>query len=424
MIHVIATMTLLALTHIFCLDAMAERKFSVQKSVLIYALFAVFFVGWVLVVFALFGPGSAYVAPASYSVTIIAAFFMFILVSADTFCKKLFLFISYSNLFCILFCIVILVCNALFPELSEAGTLYVRSIGRTLLYIPAVLVYLRILRPYIRAVPGRKKRTWYSVSLVSTLFLLIFSRFVSIFYLRNSYTGGNIYMFAVVLVLYCSTLWVVFGTIQHMKNESRMELISQNVEYLQGQLALEKENELAAKAIRHDFRHHIQNIAVLIQEGEVGKVLRYIEQYEYSLDAAAPAAFCPHVTVNAILSNFCSRAQKEGVQVSISADTPRKSPVADMDFVAILSNLLENALNGCRECDFEGEIKVNIRTVAHKTVIVCRNPCRPDLAMENNMPQARGTGIDSVILAARKYNGEIRYSLEDGNLTACVILSP
>ena len=42
-----------------------------------------------------------------------------------------------------------------------------------------------------------------------------------------------------------------------------------------------------------------------------------------------------------------------------------------MDFVAILSNLLENALNGCKECNSGGEIKVNIRSVADKTVSVC-----------------------------------------------------
>ena len=75
------------------------------------------------------------------------AFFMFILTSADAFCKKLFLFISYSNLFCIFFCIAILVCNALFPGLSETGTLYARNLVRTLLYLFAMLVYLKFLRP-------------------------------------------------------------------------------------------------------------------------------------------------------------------------------------------------------------------------------------------------------------------------------------
>ena len=109
--------------------------------------------------------------------------------------------------------------------------------------------------------------------------------------------------------------------------------------------------------------------------------------------------------------------------VSISADTPAESPVADMDFVAILSNLLENALNGCKECGSQGEIRVDIRTVADKAVIVCSNPCKPGLAIENGMLRNRGTGIDSVILAVRKYDGDIRYELKDGCLAVCVILN-
>ena len=191
---------------------------------------------------------------------------------------------------------------------------------------------------------------------------------------------------------------------------------------MQSQLALARENELAAKAIRHDFRHHSRNIAMLLQKGDVKEALRYVEQYDESLDVAGPKEFCLHATVNAILNSFYIRAQKDGILVSISTDMPEKSPIEDTDFVAILSNLLENALNGCKECGSHGEIRINIRTVSNATVIVCSNPCKSNLKIENGMICKRGTGIDSVILAVRKYDGHIQYSFEDGALIACVIL--
>lgn len=423
MIHLVAAMVILVLTHIFCLAAMTERKYSIPKTALIYAAFGVLFIGLTLAVFALFGSGSAITAFASFTGTALMAFFMFILTSVDAFCKKLFLFISHSILFCIFFCIAILVCNSLFPGLSETGTLYARNLVRTLLYLVAALGYLKFLRPYVRMVPGTKKRTWYSISLVSMLFLAVFISFVVFLYADYGHEHETIFFFAAVVVIYCSVLWVIFGMIQYMSEESKMELIGKNAEYLQGQLALARENELAAKTIRHDFRHHNQNVAALLQKGDIKEALHYIEQYDESLDAAKPKEFCPHATVNAILSSFYFKAQKDGILVSISADTPAESPVADMDFVAILSNLLENALNGCKECGSQGEIRVDIRTVADKAVIVCSNPCKPGLAIENGMLRNRGTGIDSVILAVRKYDGDIRYALEDGHLTVCVILN-
>ena len=55
MIHLAAAMVILALTHIFCLSAMTERKYSAGKTALIYVVFGVLSIGLTLVVFALFG---------------------------------------------------------------------------------------------------------------------------------------------------------------------------------------------------------------------------------------------------------------------------------------------------------------------------------------------------------------------------------
>ena len=52
-----------------------------------------------------------------------------------------------------------------------------------------------------------------------------------------------------------------------------------------------------------------------------------------------------------------------------------------------------------------------------------RDSCKAGLAIENGMLRKKGTGIDSVVLAARKYGGNIRYQLEGETLTVCVILS-
>ena len=80
----------------------------------------------------------------------------------------------------------VLVVDMLFPSMSDIEMQYARNITRTLLYIPTVLAYLKFLRPRIRTVPVRKKRTWYSISLVSTLFLIAFASFVVLFYPYNS----------------------------------------------------------------------------------------------------------------------------------------------------------------------------------------------------------------------------------------------
>lgn len=422
MIRMFAAWVLLGVSHLISFWAMTEPKYSARKTLAIYSVFGISFVSIVAVSYAVFGDSPFFYA-VGFTVTIIAAFFVFLLTSADPVCKKIFLFISYANAFSMFVCISLILCSIFLKGASETTVYYARNIIRTLLFIPAAFVYMRFLRPSVRAVPGKRRKTWYSISVVSLFFLIIFAMFLVEFHAEYGKIGRYIPLFAVAVVIYISVLWVIFGTIRSMIDESNTELINRNIAYLQGQLKTAKENELAAKTVRHDFRHHNRNIASMLKKGEIEEALNYLEQYDDSLDAEKLNDFCPNITVNAILNSFYTKAKKNGIAVSIEADTGENTAVSDMDFVAVLSNLLENAVNGCVECKSDGEIKVNIRTVADKTVIVCSNPCRKDISIENNMIKNRGIGIAGMLSAIRKYDGDIKYSLDDGILTACIILN-
>lgn len=414
---------LTVLIHIVCFAIMTERKYSVKKTVSIYLVFFAIFIGLALLAsWVLFDFDSFYAISLAFVSTIFVAFIVFMITSADPACKKVFLFISYANIFCIIFCSSVMISSVWFKEEFGVAAVYAKTIIRTLLYLPVIWAYIAFLRPSMREVPGSNKKIWHSISLVSLLFLIVFAIFCFIYYMKNDFRAWHSLLFAATVLLYGSVLWIIFGTIRYMIKESRMELVEENLKYLQGQLETAKENELFAKTIRHDFRHHNQNIAAMLKRGDIQDALRYIEQYNESLDSARPKAFCPHVTVNAILSSFYTKAQNDGICVSVEADTQEESAVRDMDWVAILSNLLENAINGCKACGAHGEITVNIRTVSDKTVIVCNNPCKSELVIENNMIKQKGIGMESMLTAAKKYDGDISYRLENGILTLCVIL--
>ncbi len=422
MIHIFAAMVLLGISHLFSFGAMTELKYSVRKTALIYLGYFVMFVSFVMLSYAVWGDSPGYYA-AAYTSTIVVAFFVFILTSADSLCKKIFLFISYSNVFSMYVCISLVLCSIFLKGAPEIVVYYARNIIRTILFIPTALIYIRFLRPSVRAVSGNRRKTWYSISIVSVLFLVIFALFLVIFNSEYAHISKYIPFFAISVLIYASILWVVFAIIRLMIDESNAELINQNVMYLQGRLKTARENELAAKTVRHDFRHHNRNIAAMLKKGEIKEAIKYLEQYDSSLDETKMNDFCPNITVNAILNSFYNKAKNNGISVSVKADTREEISVKDMDFVAILSNLLENAVNGCLECESRGEIRVDIRSVEDKAVIVCSNPCRRDITIENNMIKNRGIGISSMLSAIRKYDGDISYSLDDGILTVCIILN-
>lgn len=423
MIHNIISYVLLGVTHAIAFWTMTEREFSVKMTAVIYSLFSVIFCAMPAILNIAFGESPVFYTIV-YISTIAFAFIVFLIASADPFCKKIFLFMSYANVFSILGSLSVVLSEVFFNGFSELFIYYARNITRTVLFIPMVFIYIRYLRPAVRTVSGKRRKTWYSISLVSLLFLIIFAMFMIVFY--SGYGNAKVYLplFVISVLLYAAVLSVIFGTVRSMIDESNAELTRQNVIYLQNQLENAKENELYNKTVRHDIRHHNNNVAAMLKSGDIKGALKYIEEYNLSLDSFKQTEFCPHVTVNAILNSFYSKATSDGIKVSVSADTKPDIGVSDTDLVAILSNILENAINGCKESEKEKEISVNIKTVSDKTVIVCSNPCKDGLEVENLMIKQKGIGISSILISARKYNGDISYRLDSGKLTVCVILKP
>ena len=294
MMYAFTAMTLLGISHFLFFWVMTEHKYSRSKTALIYSGFVVLFVCLTMLIYTMFGNSIGYFSIA-FTSTIVVAFLIFLFTSADPICKKVFLFISYANAFCIFVCISLMLCRVLFKGAPNIFVYYARNITRTVLFLPMAYVYVRFFRPSVRAVSGQRRKTWYSISTVSFLFLVIFALFVMIFYGKYERIGDYAPFFAVSVLIYASILWVIFGTIKSMIDESNTELINQNISYLQGQLKTAKENELSAKTVRHDFRHHNQNIEAMLKKGEIDEALRYLQQYNDSLDEIKPNDFCPNI---------------------------------------------------------------------------------------------------------------------------------
>ena len=110
-------LTLAVLMHIVCYAIMTERKYSVKKTVSIYLVFFAIFIGLgMLASRVLFDFDSFYAISLAFVSTIFVSFIVFMITSADPACKKVFLFLSYSNIFCIIFCSSVMISSVWFKE--------------------------------------------------------------------------------------------------------------------------------------------------------------------------------------------------------------------------------------------------------------------------------------------------------------------
>ncbi|MFR1874617.1 MAG: hypothetical protein ACLS2Y_07085 [Mediterraneibacter faecis] len=102
--HLAVTSILTVVAHIIWFASMTERKYPIKKTVLLYGLYAIFFTLWTILAYSLLGKDSPYVIPFSFVGTILPAILLFLYTSSDSFSKKIFLIVTYANLFCIIIC--------------------------------------------------------------------------------------------------------------------------------------------------------------------------------------------------------------------------------------------------------------------------------------------------------------------------------
>lgn len=414
--------------HLAAAVLLEERRFSKRKTLFLWILTGVVFFAVVYLCYGLLPRPLR--LPVSLTVSFVVYWCMFIYASADGFWKKCYLWVSYGCVFCSLWAFSSAL-SSLFVSRNPSSILvyFLRCMIQMVLCIPLLLAYRRYVRESIREVSGFYAKDWRRLFVVSILYFIMFLMLLVKMRSQESLDAGFVFFYLLVVLSFVAVNVVSISNIYYLKREVRDELVRRNVEYLNAYVERVRETERETRRIRHDVRHHYQSIASMARKGDTEGILKYLGEEEERNEG--PVSFCPHVMVNEILSSYRNKTQKAGIAFIAQADTPFHSRINDVDFVAILSNLLENALNATIEAskDMESDpayikIHATVRSVGEKTVIVVSNPAKEGLRLENGLPVNRSTGIDSITTSAKRYNGEVEYRMEDGVCTVCVVLSP
>lgn len=405
--------------HIVAALLLEERRFSRRKTVLIWSIAGIAFFAIIYLCHGLLPKPLGFFA--SFLGSFLFFWGSFVYASADGFWKKCYLWVSYGCVFCFFWSLSSYLSNLFAFKGSVVLVYYLRCIFQIAFCLPVLLLYRRYGCGLIREVSGFHSKNWRRLFIVSILYFLMFLALMM--RLRsNEKDIGLILFYVLVAFSFVAVNLVSVSNIYYMKKEARDELVKQNVEYLTSYVESVKETEKETMRIRHDVRHHYDCIASMAREGDADGILRYLGEEEEREERTS--SFCPHVMVNGILSSYRNKTQEAGIAFIAQADTPFYSRIKDVDYVAILANLLENALNATKEMGCAGPIRVAVRSIGEKTVIVVSNPVPWGLRLEEGLPVNRSTGIDSIITASKRYNGEVKYKVEDGVCTACVVLSP
>lgn len=216
-----------------------------------------------------------------------------------------------------------------------------------------------------------------------------------------------------------------------------------NLEFMEMQLLLQKEYDAnqyytalheqdeRQKILIHDIKKHLRSIAYLNQKEDIKGVETYLERMIESPELKEKIQVCDNDFLNTIIY----RMQRICRENNISFHTDIRSGIMDFvseyDMTALFDNLLENAIEACK--DTSGafiELSISPHKVEDIVIITSINSCKEDPFSKNKKLSStkkderyHGYGLKSINRIAKKYKGHSQFFYEEGDHTFHVVLT-
>ena len=209
--------------------------------------------------------------------------------------------------------------------------------------------------------------------------------------------------------------------------QAEKELLEVNEQLLHQQMDLMRESKIEAARIRHDVRHHTLLIREYVQKREYGQLLAYLTQYDEDVEKWEAKDISRNLAVNSILLAYAKKARRQNIQVTMDIRLGENLPVRDIDWIAILANMFENAIHGCAGSgQAQQEIDIYISQKKNKVIIQCQNTSSKEVVFRKGLPQSDkggGVGVTSIIKAVSRYEGVTDFSVQDGMFITRILLN-
>ncbi len=272
----------------------------------------------------------------------------------------------------------------------------------------------------------RKKRTYalnvYQWVIQLSCFLISFiisSLMWNIF--RKQDETQPLFLFILLLIALLNVLLYIL--MSKMQRDSKIKeensLLKTNIA-AQEKLAIQTmERYSEVRTLKHDMKHYLTTAAELISDGKPNDAKSYIENIlNEKIASAGRVVSTGSAVVDAVLNNKISLCSEKKINVKCIIDTQFESS-NDIDISILLSNLLDNAINGC---DLSNpHIELVISKVKSMTYIAVKNSIaqsvllnNPDLKTDKQNKSEHGFGIKSIKQIADKYDGSIEFKEENG----------
>jgi two-component system, LytTR family, sensor histidine kinase AgrC len=352
-------------------------------------------------------------------------------------CIKIF-FIILTNYIIVI--IDLITCN-LYSYLQNVSIYTINSDNNTFKYvlllfaklIDAAIIFICIY--YFKKLDFNvSKKYWIIIDCITFMFLAVPELFVQINELLQFNNPINsIYIFWVAIGFLIMSILVIyfFGEISYYYDKEKQNcILSIKNQSLEQQLSVQKSTTTETLKIRHDINKNLEAISYLLQKNNLSESISYIDAITKTLSNTKVTISSGNSIIDSILNIKIALCEQQNIKIKIQVDCIPNLNISAFDICAIISNLLDNAIEANAKVDeMHRFIKTTLYSYKNYFLIAVKNPYAHKLIVESDLLRTNkhdiyrhGFGLESIKSSTEKYQGTFKYITNNGIFTAIVML--
>ena len=288
---------------------------------------------------------------------------------------------------------------------------------------------------------------------VTLLFLLLLAR------KRNILRAGSVILTLTIYFLVCAFLWlsgnrqllqmaeplrgvllwggalletllflIIEGTLYFYKKGYEFQTEQFRRDLMEHQYEEIKGVYMDMRGWRHDYHNHMQVMKAQLALGNLEEIQEYLNALEKELDHVDTLVKSGNLMTDAILNSKLTLARRQKIRINCNAKIPERISVEDVDLCVILGNLMDNALEACKQIAEENRfLRIYMKVNKSQRYLSIQNSAKedPDFNEQNYITKKRGNhglGMKRVQTAVEKYQGYLNLANEPGIFAAEVTI--
>ncbi|MHC1759432.1 MAG: sensor histidine kinase [Negativicutes bacterium] len=243
-----------------------------------------------------------------------------------------------------------------------------------------------------------------------TFFPILSFVFLAYYGVQRIYLPSTFIPLVFCTLLIAFTYYLIAISIDHTKRHQQLEK----------QLALQRDHYrnlndsiTAAKATRHDLRHHLATLLEFVGKKDAAAAQEYLTRLCNVYDDSSIPTVCRNQAADALICHYIKLARQQGIALVTRLNVPDNPGIKDVDLCVIIGNCLENAMDACNKVSNSESRVINLNATVTKGYLVIQIANSfsglvsylEDGSLSSEKGEGHGIGLASVKTLADKYQG-------------------